>query len=72
MSAVGLGQQRSAAVGPGSNLWLVRYFYDFTDIYEFTEQNRDTPPLLPIIFFRYQKFYGKQEVSFAKFFVSVL
>ena len=32
MSAVGLGQQRSEAVGLGSNLCRVRYFYDFTDI----------------------------------------
>ena len=32
-----------------------------------------TPPrLLPINFFRYQKFSGKQEGSFTKFFVSVL
>ena len=33
MSAVGLvGQQRSEAVGPGSNLYRVTCLYDFTDI----------------------------------------
>ena len=32
MTAVGLGQQGSEAVGLGSNLCRVRYFYDFTDI----------------------------------------
>ena len=45
MSAMGLGQQRSEAVGPRSNLCRVRYFYDFSNIYDFTEQNRDTSPL---------------------------
>ena len=40
-------------------------------MYDFTEQNRD-PPLLPIEFSWYQKFYGKQEGSLTKFFVSVL
>ena len=32
MTSPGLGQQGSKAVGPGSNLCRVRYFYDFTDI----------------------------------------
>ena len=32
MSAVGLGQQGSEAVGPGSNLYRVKYFNDFTEI----------------------------------------
>ena len=31
MSAVGLGQQRSEAVGPVLNLCRVSYFYDFTE-----------------------------------------
>ena len=39
-------QQHSEAVGPGSNLCRVKYFYDFTDIYDFTQQNRDNPLLL--------------------------
>ena len=47
MSAVGLGQQRSKAVGPGSNLCCVRCFYDFTDIYDFTEQKCESPPPPP-------------------------
>ena len=64
---MGLGQQRSEAVGPGSNPSRVRYFLDFT------EQNRDTPlPLLPIKSFRYQKFSGIREGSLTKFFVSVV
>ena len=32
MSAVGLGQQGSEAVGSGWSICRVRYFYDFTDI----------------------------------------
>ena len=32
MTAVGLGQQNSEAVAPGSNLCRVRYFYDFIEI----------------------------------------
>ena len=32
MTAVGLGQQGSEAMGPGSNLCRVRYLLDFTDI----------------------------------------
>ena len=44
MSVVSLGPQRSEAVGLGSNLCRVRYFYNFTDIYDSTEQNRDYPP----------------------------
>ena len=44
--AVWLGQQFSEVVGPGSNLCRVWYFNDFTDIYDFTDQNRDTPPPL--------------------------
>ena len=43
MSAAGLGQQCSEAVGPGSNLCRVRYFYDFT------EQNSDAPPPPPLL-----------------------
>ena len=31
MTAVGLGQQGSQAVGPGSSLCRAKYFYDFTD-----------------------------------------
>ena len=67
MSAVGLEQKRSEAVGPGSNLCRVRYFSDFTDIYSFTETNFHSffPPLT-------QKFSGKQEGSLTNFFVSVL
>ena len=48
MSAVALGQQRSEAVGPGSSLCRVRCFYNFTDIYYFTEQNRDDTPPPPL------------------------
>ena len=51
MPAVWLGQQRSEAVGPGSNLCRARYFYDFTDIYDFTQQNVDTPLSLTQKFF---------------------
>ena len=69
---MGLGQQRSEVVGPGSDLCRVRYFYYFTDIYDFTEQNRYNPPFLHLKFFRYQKFSGKQEGSLTKIFVSVL
>ena len=57
MSTVGLGQQRSEAVGPGSNLCRVRYFYDFTGIYDFTEQNRDNPPPLT------HTIFSKPEIS---------
>ena len=32
MTAVGLGQQGSQAVGPGSSLCRAKYFFDFTDI----------------------------------------
>ena len=32
MTAVGLGQQGSQAVGPGSSLCRAKYLYDFTDI----------------------------------------
>ena len=39
MSAVVSGQQRSEVVGLVSNLLRVTYFHDFTDIYDFTEQN---------------------------------
>ena len=31
MTAVGFEQQGSEAIGPGSSLCRVRYFYDFTD-----------------------------------------
>ena len=34
MTAVGLGQQGSQAVGPGSSHCPAKYFYDFTDICE--------------------------------------
>ena len=34
MTAVGLRQQGSEAVGPRSNLCRIRYFHDFTDIYQ--------------------------------------
>ena len=32
MTAVGLGEQFSQAVGPGSNLCRAKYILDFTDI----------------------------------------
>ena len=34
MTAVGLGQQSSEAVGAGSSLCRAKYFYDFTDIFQ--------------------------------------
>ena len=43
MLALGLGRKRSEAVDPILNLCRVGYFYDFTDIYDFTEQNLDNP-----------------------------
>ena len=53
MAAVGLGQQGSEAVGPGLNLRRVRFFYDFT------EQNRVIPPLLPIKIFSIPEIFWK-------------
>ena len=60
MSALGLGQQRSEAIGPGSNICRVRYFYDFT------EQNRDNP-LLPINFFSIPEILWKTRVPLPSF-----
>ena len=54
---MGLGQQPSEAVGPGSNLCRVRYFCNFTGIYDFNKQNRDTSSLLPLNFFDTRKFW---------------
>ena len=34
MTAVGLGQQGSQAVGPGSSLCRAKYVYDFTDNFQ--------------------------------------
>ena len=34
MTALGLGQQSSQAVGPGSSLCRAKYLYDFTEIYQ--------------------------------------
>ena len=65
MSTVGLGQKRSEAVGPGSNLCRVRYFYDFTGIYDFTEQNRDNllSLSLSLSLFLTHKIFSKPEIS---------
>ena len=42
MPAVGLGQQFSGAVGPGSSLCRVRYFYDFTGMSQFSNCSHGT------------------------------
>ena len=72
MSAVELRQHRSEAVGPGSNLCRVRYFHNFSDIYDFTEQNLILfffPPLNHKML-SYQKFSETLKSSPTKYFVS--